>query len=276
MSSNIYAGLGASLGVPQSALESITSFDPKDYVYPSVGDFFSFPSMEEQFAGSGMQEQMHVFSLEQSAHIRGRGYSSEFSSVQGANLFGQVGFGDVVGDLDPESLNYLKLNEYDTKAISEEYSEKSCATAAGARVSPRRNTAISARKGAQTVMASSKSASEEEDEDLLVSAGSGFHGLDTEILQSQSVEAVQGESLSKNSTGKRSRRLSLSLDYEAAVASINSALDNDQGRKTLDQPAQVSKKLRLKTKGVKPSDSSESSPCNIDFVGLGESNIIAL
>lgn len=89
MSSNVYAGLGASLGVPQSALESVTSFDPKDYVYPSVEDFFSFPSMDEQFAGRGVQEPLHVFSLEQSAHIRGRGYSGEFSSAQGANLFGQ-------------------------------------------------------------------------------------------------------------------------------------------------------------------------------------------
>lgn len=32
---NSYVGLGAGLGVPQSALEAVTSLDPKDYQYPT-------------------------------------------------------------------------------------------------------------------------------------------------------------------------------------------------------------------------------------------------
>jgi len=31
---NRYMGLGAGLGVPQSALEAVTSLDPNDYLYP--------------------------------------------------------------------------------------------------------------------------------------------------------------------------------------------------------------------------------------------------
>lgn len=82
----MYAGLGSSLGVPQSALESVTSLDPKDYMYPSLGGRFSFGT-SEQLASKGAQESMQVFSLESSPYLRGRvagaipvyaGFSSPF------------------------------------------------------------------------------------------------------------------------------------------------------------------------------------------------------
>lgn len=163
---------------------------------------------------------------------------------------------DVLADLDPESLDYLKLNEYDMKAISAEYSEKSCNT----RVSPRRNTCGSTRRSRQSVLQE-----EEEDDDLLVSGGSDFHGLDTEILGSKSSNIMQ-------LSGKRGRKLSLSLDYEAAAACINSALDSDKVSHAME--GAKSKKQCLKTAGANPSDSCESSPCNVNFASLEETNAI--
>ena len=57
-----YAGLGAALGVPQSALESVTSLDPKDYQYPTLSSGFSFTFAEEMVC-KGAQETMQVLSL---------------------------------------------------------------------------------------------------------------------------------------------------------------------------------------------------------------------
>lgn len=45
-----YAGLGASIGVPSSKLENVTSMDPKDYIY-------CIPSMKQHTeAWQGLQE----------------------------------------------------------------------------------------------------------------------------------------------------------------------------------------------------------------------------
>lgn len=169
---------------------------------------------------------------------------------------------DLLSDLDPESLDYLKLNEYDMKAISVEYSEKSSNTSA-TRVSPRRAAPGNTRRSrhAQDSMATT-----EEDDDLLVSAGSDFHGLDTEILGSKSSNIMK-------LSGKRGRKLSLALDHEATAACINSALDSDKVSHAMEG-AKQSKRHCLKTAGVNPSDSCESSPCNVDFASLEETNAI--
>lgn len=167
--------------------------------------------------------------------------------------------GDVLADLDPESLDYLRLNEYDAKVISAEYSDKSSNTTA-TRVSPRRTMSSTARGGQNS------SGSSEEEEELLVSAGSDFHGLDTEILGSKSSNIMK-------LSGKRGRKLSLSLDHEAAAACINSALDCDKAS-CAGVATKQSKKPCLKSTGVNPSDSCESSPCNVDFACLEEMNAI--
>lgn len=169
---------------------------------------------------------------------------------------------DVLADLDPESLDYLKLNEYDMKAISAEYSDKSTNSTA-TRVSTRRNTCGSVRQSRQNSIGSCE---EEEDDLLVISAGSDFHGLDTEILGSKSSNIM-------NLSGKRGRKLSLSLDYEAAAACINSTLDSDKVTHAMEGGKQ-SKKQCLKTAGVNPSDSCESSPCNVNFASLEETNAI--
>lgn len=166
---------------------------------------------------------------------------------------------DVLADLDPESLDYLKLNEYDMKAISAEYSEKSSNTTA-TRVSPRRNICGSTRRSRQSAF------QEEEDDDILVSAGSDFHGLDTEILGSKSSNIM-------NLSGKKGRKLSLSLDHEAAAACINSVLDSDKMAYALEG-AKQSKRQCLKSAGANPSDSCESSPCNVNFASLEETNAV--
>jgi hypothetical protein len=259
MNGSKYAGLGASLGVPQSALESVTSLDPKDYIYPSFGSIGSSESIEEQLAGRGAEESMRVFSFEQRAQNLRQSYSSIFTGFGRSNSFSQVCPVDVLADLDPESLDYLKLNEYDMKAISEEYSEKSSNTTA-TRISPRRNTCGSTRRSRKSVL------QEEEDDDLLVSGGSNFHGLDTEILGSKSSNIMA-------LSGKRGRKLSLSLDHEATAACINSVLDSDKVTHALEGTKQ-SKKQRLKTGGANPSDSCESSPCNVNFASLEETNAI--
>ncbi|KAI8101018.1 hypothetical protein M9434_005398 [Picochlorum sp. BPE23] len=274
MSKNIYAGLGSSLGVPQSALESVTSLDPKDYMYPSLGGNFSFGS-SEQLASKGAQESMQVFSLESSPHMRGRVAGAVPAYAGFSSPFGEVDLSDVMGHLDPEVLNCLKLNEYDIKAVSENESDKSTHTA-NARVSPRRNTATSAWKTLSVQKDGTLGgASEEEDEDLLVSAVGGFYELETEIIRqnSSNVEKCDGLSSKAMQSSKRVRKpkLALSLDYEAAVASINSAFESD---KAAHQPA--SKKLRVKACPTKPSDSCESSPSNVNMLGLGEAKPITL
>lgn len=186
-----------------------------------------------------------------------------------------VDLSDVMGHLDPEVLNCLKLNEYDIKAVSENESDKSTHTA-NARVSPRRNTATSAWKTLSVQKDGTLGvASEEEDEDLLVSAVGGFYELETEIIRqnSSNVEKCDGLSSKAMQSSKRVRKpkLALSLDYEAAVASINSAFESD---KAAHQPA--SKKLRVKACPTKPSDSCESSPSNVNMLGLGDAKPITL
>lgn len=83
MASNMYAGLGASIGVPQSALESVTSLDPKDYVYPNLNRGFPF-ALDDPLVNKGVQETLQVFSLE-SACARDRA-SSLISSQFGYNF----------------------------------------------------------------------------------------------------------------------------------------------------------------------------------------------
>eukprot|EP00889_Picochlorum_renovo_P003780 jgi/Picre1/30810/NNA_006170.t1 len=220
-------------------------------MYPSLGGNFSFGS-SEQLASKGAQESMQVFSLESSPHMRGR--------VAGA-VPAYAGFSSPFGEVD--------------LAVSENESDKSTHTA-NARVSPRRNTATSAWKTLSVQKDGTLGgASEEEDEDLLVSAVGGFYELETEIIRqnSSNVEKCDGLSSKAMQSSKRVRKpkLALSLDYEAAVASINSAFESD---KAAHQPA--SKKLRVKACPTKPSDSCESSPSNVNMLGLGDAKPITL
>ena len=156
-----------------------------------------------------------------------------------------------VGDLEGDSLNFLKCDDAD-KATSEGNSDRSTNTlAAPSRVSPRRNCATSSLKLEQNAKEE-----EDEEEELLVSAGSCFNGLDTEII-SGCCRMLQTGSEER----KRCRPLSLSLDYEAAVASINLALETDQ---VVPGVQSLPKKLRLKS--LKSFDSScESSPSTVKF-----------
>lgn len=89
MNGSKYAGLGASLGVPQSALESVTSLDPKDYMYPPLGSNCSSESIEEQLAGRGVEESMRVFSYEQRSQHLSQPYSGVFSGFGRSSSFSQ-------------------------------------------------------------------------------------------------------------------------------------------------------------------------------------------
>lgn len=89
LSGNKYAGLGAYLGVPQSALESVTSLDPKDYLYPSFGSNNFNESIEEQLAGRGAEESMRVFSFEQRSHNLRQNYSGFSPAFGRSSSFSQ-------------------------------------------------------------------------------------------------------------------------------------------------------------------------------------------
>lgn len=273
MSSFRYAGLGASLGVPQSALESVTSLDPKDYVYPNLDSDFMFTS-EGQLGNKGSKDSMQVFSYE-TACSRERAQSaalllgSGFGGESGRQYLSCIDLSDVL-EMDTDGLNFLKV-EGGEKAMSEENSDKST-TCTAARVSPRRSSATSGlnRRQRESVVQKQLIApikEEDEEEDLLVAAESCFNGLDAELLSS--IYQISGASLERDDghrtlgeTGKRQRKpkLSLSLDYDAAVASINSQLEADREVPTSKH---LAKKLRINMVGnkvVQDSHSCESSP----------------
>ena len=92
MSSFREAGLGASLGVPQSALESVTSLDPKDYVYPNLDSDFMI-TCEGQLGNKGSKESMQVFSYE-TACSRERAQSAALllGSGLGGGVYGRIIF----------------------------------------------------------------------------------------------------------------------------------------------------------------------------------------
>lgn len=89
LNGNQYAGLGASLGVPQSALESVTSLDPKDYMYPQFGSNSASESIEEQLAGRGAEESMRVFSFEQRTQNLRQAYPGVYSGFGRSSSFSQ-------------------------------------------------------------------------------------------------------------------------------------------------------------------------------------------
>jgi len=175
-------------------------------------------------------------------------------------------------EADTDGLNFLK-GEGGEKAMSEENSDKST-TCTAARVSPRRSSATSGLNRRQRELVIEKQLiapiqEEDEEEDLLVAAESCFNGLDAELLSSiyqVSGASLQGDKHDGNRTlgesGKRQRKpkLSLSLDYDAAVVSINSQLEADREVPT---SAHLAKKLKINmvgNKGVQDSQSCESSP----------------
>jgi hypothetical protein len=239
MKSNKYAGLGASLGVPQSALESVTSLDPRDYLYPNLDGNGQFNNIEQQLACKGARESMQVLNLQSAGN-----FASGFFA--GSELLGNYSYENTFGDLlgTDDILSLANNLDKPGKAVSEGDSDKSTATLAPQRVSPRRNTATSVLVGTphETIL----KFSDEEEEELLV-AGNCFNELETEIL----VKKVEKSGV------KRSKRLSLKLDYKSAAKTINNTLDTPHGADIIS----ASKKLKSET--VYRNDSCDSSPMNV-------------
>lgn len=73
---NRYVGLGAALGVPQSALEAMTSLDPKDYLYPQPSAAQQQAALQ-QLTNQGSMPPGHA-AMGSSFGGQGGGYKSGF------------------------------------------------------------------------------------------------------------------------------------------------------------------------------------------------------